>query len=180
MFSTSEIGNNYRLNCPVTGRDNQLLVVCGNRIAKQWRGEQIPDRDCSCAMNAGKCPARVMQQMERTRGRMLFVERAMGPAHRLHKAIADRIEKIIILPSHAAQAGLDMMNFARMAINGLMPEKGESHNDPEYVAPVERSATTSGRGRRGQRKVITQTPESGIEDAGSMATMLNKSLESQE
>lgn len=94
-------GNRYTFSCPVTGRDT-LYLLCATKRNRHYKGQDFHDHDCRCAMNANRCPIIHMLQMEWREGKPLFMDDDAAVLHRLPKQVAERIERVQVLPYHGA------------------------------------------------------------------------------
>ena len=100
IFNDSNVPDNqYRLHCPIVGRDAKL-TECWDKRELHMRGEYFPATDCRCAMRGSKCPAMVMLDIEwRSHERKFFD--AGSSIHRLTNQVAERLEKVQLFPSFA-------------------------------------------------------------------------------
>ena len=157
-------GNGYSFRCPVVERDS-AFTICARRRDKHWRGERTQAHDCHTAMNGSKCPALHMLTMEWAAGEEMFYDSQVR-LHALPKAIIERIEKLVLVPSHAH--GMELTAEQQELLFGGLREI------PKTIAVPERAKRTR------KAHTVAVPAESDVTDdigAGAdMSEMLNKAI----
>lgn len=102
MTPSVRADNRFRLQCPVVQREERYMA-CVLRRHRFWRGESVEGEGCAAAMAANKCPVIHMIMMETPRNepqKTIFFDPKGEKVFGLPKAIAERIEKVVVLPTH--------------------------------------------------------------------------------
>lgn len=108
--------NRFRFNCPVVGREERY-IACVLRKHRHWRGEAVDCGGCASAMNANKCPAIHMIAMEVPRdadARSIFFDLKGEKVFGIPNAVAERIERVLVLPSHCRRHNVSAEMFERL------------------------------------------------------------------
>lgn len=103
MTPSVRADNRFRLQCPVVGREERYLA-CVLRRHRKWRGEPIDCGGCAAAMDANKCPAVHMIHLEchhPSGPRAIFFDPKGDKLYAVPKPVAERIERVLIMPFHA-------------------------------------------------------------------------------
>lgn len=138
-YSERVPGNKYRINCPVTKREDQLYVVCAMRKERVWKGEAIAERDCVCAMKASKCPFLEMQKMDwKKPGSFVSKEDKTSD---IPEEVKERINKLWILKVWADEAGLTQAEFENMqteaVVEKVQPKKRTQAQKKKESSPID-------------------------------------------
>ena len=102
MTPSVRADNQFRFLCPVLGQEARYLT-CVLRKYRKWRGEPTGCGACSAAMDANKCPVIHMIEMESPRNgeaRAIFYDAKGDKLYQVPPKVAERIERVIILPYH--------------------------------------------------------------------------------
>jgi hypothetical protein len=94
--------NKFRFLCPVIGEEARYMA-CVFRKHRKWRGESVDCGACSAAMDANKCPAIHMIDMEVPRHgetRSIFYDPKGEKLYKIPPKVAERIENLVVLPYH--------------------------------------------------------------------------------
>lgn len=135
--------NRFRFHCSVIGRDERYLA-CVLRRHRKWRGEPIDCGGCAAAMDANKCPAVHMINLESNQpggARAIFFDAVGEKLYAVPKPVAQRIERVAILPFHARRYAMTpelyerLTGFAGEASGGSVGE-GAALAQGNAIAPA--------------------------------------------
>lgn len=126
-------GNQFTFHCPVVDRDARY-IVCAFKLKKHRRGEDFQDHDCRTCLRGGKCPAEKMLQMEWRQQKRMFMANDVN-LRKIPDDIKEWIDRIILLPSHAAGLTLTPEQQDRLF--------GRQVNIPAYTAVIKNDVTVS-------------------------------------
>jgi hypothetical protein len=169
---TSIVGSNrYTFHCPVVDR-NERFLACAFRKHRKWRGESIDAEDCSVVMNASKCPAVHMLELEHREGRAMFFDSAADEVHKLPSAILDRIARILVLPFHGIGTKIDPETLSALVGRKVELPERQAAGSAETARKVPRSAArgAGGRGSQAERGSVLDHVE------GDVAKQINKAI----
>lgn len=124
MTPSVRADNRFRFHCPVVNRDETYLA-CVFRRHRKWRGERVDCGGCSAAMSANKCPAIHMIMMEcppNEPSKAIFFDPKGEKLFGIPKAVAERIEKVVILPFHCR--GLNVSPEMHELLTGTREQAG--------------------------------------------------------
>lgn len=167
MGSGTKPGNGWMFHCPTVERDT-AFAICAARRHKHWKGQLTQAHDCHCAMNAGKCPAVRMMQMEWREGEEFFFD-AQVRKHALPKEIIEAIERIAVVPSHAA--GLTLTDEQKTLLFGGLREIPSLKMEAEPVTRPTRAA------RKSKPSAGTSMTDALSAVEADMSEMINRSIE---
>jgi hypothetical protein len=142
MTPSIRADNRFRFVCPVVGREERY-IACGLRRHRHWRGESIDCGGCASAMRAGKCPAVYMLDMETPKNapsKAIFFDTKGEKVYGIPKVVAERIEKVLILPSQCRPYHMSPELFERLTGQVKGETTGEAFKVEEEASlgPVRR------------------------------------------
>jgi hypothetical protein len=158
--------NQFRFLCPVIGEEARYMA-CVFRKHRKWRGESVDCGACSAAMDANKCPAIHMIDMEVPRHgetRSIFYDPKGDKVYKVPPKVMERIEKLVILLYHCRRYEMSAEMHERLT------GSKEFSKLPLQVPPAGNGKVTKSKSAKTQerRESVKRTA-----DAGDMSDILD-------